>query len=337
MKEKTTVQAAFVHALFHEVLELGFDAPRLVARSGFDPGKHPDLDGRLPHAVYLQLWQAVLEQADDPGFALKLGASVDPRQMGILGSVVLSCRTLAEVGQQFIRHARLLNSLYRVEAAVQDQRFVYRYVADCPPELEAGFVETHFAAAISLCRLLADTDIVPLEMRFRYPEPAHVKQYQALFGAALRFNQNDNAMLLDVCVMELPVAQHNPYTNTLASRHAAMLLEQLERADSLLGRVQQHIMDTLSTGAGIESCATALNMTPRTLQRKLREEGSSFQDLQEAMRRKLAFDYLSQPFPYIPIVEVALLLGYSEPSAFHRAFKRWSGVSAAAYRQDALS
>ena len=102
MKAPETVQAAFVRAFFFEALALGFDRQRLTQRSGFDPDAWPNPDARLPYAIYLRLWQAVRDLANDPAFALKLGELVDPQQMGILGSMILSSPTLREVARLFL-------------------------------------------------------------------------------------------------------------------------------------------------------------------------------------------------------------------------------------------
>ena len=336
MKASETVQAAFVRAFFFEALALGFDRQRLTQRSSFDPDAWPNPDARLPHAIYLRLWQAVRDLANDPAFALKLGELVDPQQMGILGSMVLSSPTLRDVGHLFVRYARLLNSLYQVTESEAGGVYTYTYVADCPIELEPGFVELQFAAVLSLCRKLSDVDIIPVALRFRYPKPPYAAKYQRLFRAPLYFDQPHNEILLELNALDLRIAETNRYAHDLLNRHAAMLLSELERADSVGGQVQRYILDTLRTGRStIESCAAGLNMSRRTLHRKLREEGVSFQDLQDAIRRRLAFEYLSQP--HVSTAEVALMLGYSEPSAFHRAFKNWTGATATVYRQTSLA
>ena len=336
MKASETVQAAFVRAFFFEALALGFNRQHLIQRSGFDPDGWPDPDARLPRTVYLRLWQAVRDLANDPAFALKLGKLVDPQQMGILGSMVLNSPTLRDVVHLFLRYARLLNSLYQVVETETGGVLTYTYVADCPVELEPSFVELQFAAVVTLCRNLTGVDLIPVALRFRYPEPAYAAEYQRLFRAPLHFEQPHNEILLELSALDLRVAEPNRYTHDLLNRHAAMLLAELERADSVGGQVQRYILDTLSTGnSTIERCASGLNMSRRTLHRKLREEDASFQDLQDAIRRRLAFEYLSQP--HVSTAEVALMLGYSEPSTFHRAFKRWTGATATVYRQASLA
>jgi AraC-like DNA-binding protein len=328
------VQAAFVHALLAEAGALGLEVGPLAARAGFAPHATPDPDARLPREVYLRLWAAVREQSADPAFALRMGALADARQMGVLGSVLRSCHTLREVGGQFARHARLLNSLYRVHTREEGGLYVYAYAADCPPALEREFVEAHLAAAVTLCRQLAGPDLAPVELRFRSPQPAHVEAYRRTFRAPLRFAQEENALVLAAGDLERPVLHRDRYAHALLLRHAAALLADLEREDGVRGRVQRHVLETLGGGgAGIEGCAAALGLSRRTLHRRLREEGTTFQALQEETRRGLALEYLARPD--VPAGDVALLLGFSEPSAFHRAFRRWTGKTASQYRGEA--
>lgn len=331
MATNTTVMATLVKARFESMVRLGACAETLVCKAGFDPRIIAKPDVRIPFADEFRLWQAGRDLIGHPAFALRIGEMSDPRQIGVVGSVALNSPTLRDTGRQFARYARLINDSMEMIEREEEGLYICTYHPQCPPELEPEFAELFFATAITLCRTFTQVDIVPTEMRFRYPEPVHVAEYERIFRCPLHFGQSENVMAFDVRYQDLPVPHHDAYAHTLLTRHASSLLEEVDQKDILTNKVRRYILANLNLGiTNVTQCATALNMSQRTLHRRLGEQGTSFQALLDEIRRKLAFEYLSRS--EFSIAEVAFLLGYSETSAFHRAFRRWSGKSPAAFR-----
>jgi AraC-like DNA-binding protein len=331
MPNSATVMAAFVKTRFESMVQYGACPRELVRRAGFDPRAIHDPDQRIPLEQEFLLWKAGRELIGDPAFALRIGAASDPRRMGVVGSLALTSPTLRDAGRQFARYARLIND--RMDMVEREENGIYTctYRPECPPEFESDSVELFFSTAITLCRTLVRTDIVPLEMRFRYPEPDHAAEYARLFRCPLRFGQADNAMVFGSGYQDLPVSHHDAYAHSVLTRHASALLKEINPDDGLIGKVRRYILANLqSATVNIDRCAASLHMSRRTLHRRLDAHGMSFVALLEEIRRELASDYLLKSG--FSTGEIGFLLGYSESSAFHRAFKRWTGQSPSAFR-----
>ena len=148
----------------------------------------------------------------------------------------------------------------------------------------------------------------------------------------MELNAGSNQYFIESAALALPIVKADPGLCAVLDRHAEGLIAKYSRNDTLVEQVRTMIKDELSGGnASVERIADSLSMSGRTLQRKLREHGTSHQELLDQMRRDLALRYLQEP--EMAICEVAYLLGFSESSALHRAFKRWTGKTPKEFRR----
>ncbi|HYY42110.1 MAG TPA: helix-turn-helix domain-containing protein, partial [Pyrinomonadaceae bacterium] len=167
---------------------------------------------------------------------------------------------------------------------------------------------------------------------FQHPQPADTTEHRRIFRAPVHFDQPRNELVLDRALLALPLARADAGLCALLDRHAQELLARLPQRDDTTAQVRRLLSDALSGGdPNIAAVARQLGLSARTLQRKLRAEGTSYQDLLDLMRRDLARRYLQERD--MAVCEVAYLLGFSGPSAFHRAFRRWTGVTPKEFRQ----
>src|SRR6185437_17141686 len=149
---------------------------------------------------------------------------------------------------------------------------------------------------------------------------------ERIFRGPLRFAQPENALVLPESALELPMVKAGAALKTLLERTASEILQRLPKTDTLIAHVRKLLAEELRGGdPGIARLARRLHTTPRTLRRRLDEAGVTHREILDQLRRDLAHQYLRQEA--IAISEVAFLLGYSDASPFHKAFKRWSGVS----------
>ncbi|HBB23517.1 MAG TPA: AraC family transcriptional regulator, partial [Pseudomonas sp.] len=186
------------------------------------------------------------------------------------------------------------------------------------------------AGCLTFCRWLTGDALRPLEVCFQGPQPADLEPYRQLFQAPLRFGAPRYALLFREADVNTPLPTAN---EALAQLHDRFAGEYLSRfADSrVMHRARQILCRLLPQGEPRrEAVAQALCLSERTLQRRLQEEGGSFQQLLDDTRRDLAEQYLAQPD--LAPLEIAYLLGFADPSNFYRAFKRWFGVTPGEYR-----
>jgi AraC-like DNA-binding protein len=167
---------------------------------------------------------------------------------------------------------------------------------------------------------------------FRHSPPADLSEHRRLFRAPIRFNRPVNGVVLRRALLDAPLVKADPGLCGVLERHVRELVERMPKATALSDRVRELVASELSTGgASAATVARKLHMSRRTLQRQLGADGTTFRALFDMLRRDLAMHYLGER--KIAIAEVAFLLGFSEASAFYRAFNRWYGTTPTAYRR----
>jgi AraC-like DNA-binding protein len=170
------------------------------------------------------------------------------------------------------------------------------------------------------------------EVRFQHAAPKDTSEHERIFRAPVQFERGDSELVFESALLRLPLVEADPTLCAMLDRHAEELLTKLPRRGGLIDDVRALLRQSLNGGdPGLEAISQQLGLSPRTLQRKLKDERTSHQDLLDEMRRDLSVRYLQEP--EMAICEVAYLLGFSEPSAFHRAFRRWMGTTPRAYRR----
>ena len=323
--EDTRVAASYVQLLFEHMAALG-----RAQDLGPPPAASEDF-------VALQRWQALLATARDldPGpkstFALRLARGIAPRHFGVVGFAALACGTLADALQRLERYHR---SVYDVNIA---------QVHPCPEGLciewgvERGrpgalVDETAIAALVQLTREFTGRPVRALAVDFVNRRPADVLPYEDFFGGVVRFDQPSTRVVLSRQDLALPLRGADADLLTLLDAQAESLLQQVAAVSGPLGVWRQALVGLIRSGrTSLADLAHSLQMSPRSLQRRLAEQGQSFQTLLGATRQRLAEAYLRDP--NVELAEVALLLGYSEQSAFTRAFRQWTGQAPRQWRQ----
>lgn len=308
--------------LLYEYLEARGHAPEAVLGEPWPAPGHGGGGG-----IDVDLWERMLERAGkrlrDPLIGLHVGQTITARHLGVLGSVLLACENVGAALQRFERYMRLVIDVTPMtrrigpgwlELACEVSRHRTGPLAD----------ETGFAALVQFCRNLVRGPVNPIAVRFIHPSPADTRPYEAYFGCPVSFNQTELALRLDSDALALPLKSPDPALVALLERHADRLLAELPQQDEIVEQVRRAIASALREGEpGIETISAGLGYSPRTLQRRLHQAGSSFRAELNLTRHELAVSYLRDS--RLQIVDIALLLGYSEHSAFTRAFREWSG------------
>jgi AraC-like DNA-binding protein len=166
----------------------------------------------------------------------------------------------------------------------------------------------------------------PKAIRFTHAEPSYRAEYDRIFGVPLFFDSHMNGFLADEAMLNMKLPRTNPYLSEVLSARAEELLKSLESSKTIRGRVENLLIPILHTGgASMDAIASKLSLSRQTLFRKLKTEGVTFEQVLDDLRHELSLNYLNEK--QLSINETAYLLGFSEPAAFSRAFKRWTGSS----------
>ena len=316
------------------LLELyGVDRQTLVADLGIAASTLPQAHDRLPSKLVDRGFKLACARIDDPAFALRAASCWHPSNLGTLGYAWLSAGTLRTGLKRLVRYSRTLGTLASCRCA--DEPLGLRLIFDHQRgATDIGYAIADFwlALLLDMCRTNYGASLQPLAVRLRRPPPADSAPYRDFFACAVDFGATEDSFVLarDDVDAALPTANR-----ALAATFDVILAEQLAALDEadLAARCKSYLLEQLTSGAPAENdLASAMGMSRRTLQRRLGELGLSYQQVLDETRHDLARRYLACAPE--SITEIAFLLGFSEQSAFCRAFKRWSGKSPTAYRAE---
>jgi AraC-like DNA-binding protein len=287
--------------------------------------------------VALKRWQALLQQARDldPGpkatFTLRLARGIAPRHFGIVGFAALACSTLAEALQRLERHHRAIYdvNLAHVRPCAEGLCIEWGVERGRPGALVD---ETAIAALMQLTRAFTGRPVRALAVDFVNPRPADVRPYEDFFGGPVRFGQPSTRVVLAASDLALPLRGADAALLALLDAQAERLLQEVAAVTGPVAVWRQALVGLIRGGrTQLADLADSLQMSPRSLQRRLADQGISFKALLGQTRQQLAEAYLRDAS--VELAEVALLLGYSEQSAFTRAFRQWTGQAPMQWRR----
>jgi len=297
-----------------------------------------DPNARIPFGDFDRLCALVAERLDDPCLGLKLGQNVRPGHLGSHGLAMMSCATAAELIQQAARYSALtIDAGYNVFER-RGTEYIRYWRSNIPGRKSLGRLhdELQQAALIGLARWFSNRhDLKPNWASFQHSRPPELHEYEAVFRCPLRFDATETAISMDSAIANLPLPHANSQLRRIMDDLSAQLLEQLGSAlePSWLAIARKAALDSLSLeGSPISVVAKAAALTEAELKAKLAERGESYRSFVDDLRRGLALGYVRDP--NLGLVDIACLLGFSEQSAFQRAFKRWTGVTPRDYRQN---
>ena len=331
MKKELTIHVSFVMELYYYAIQHGAPADKLDAMTGFKAEIFEAEDSRIPLQKFVSLWHAAIELTDNPALALQLGASSRPDETGIVSLVSMSSPSLGEMYARIIRYIQLAAEADRLELVIENEQVKLIYQILVPEYFSTYAVERSFAMALNWSSAFTGQDINPIEIHFQYRAPSYLPEYQKTFNCPLLFEQEHNSIILPESFLDLPAKTYNPYLDKLVQKQAEHLKQNLGVVNSFTEQIQKQIVQDLPIGTlDVDTISEKMNMSRRTLARKLKDEGTSFKALVEETKKELAIDYLKQN--KFNINDIAYMLGFSESSAFSRAFKRWFGDNPQAYR-----
>jgi AraC-like DNA-binding protein len=331
-----TLAAQTARLLASDARERGIDVGPLLAAAGVEERTLADPTARLPDSAVKTLALALLEQIDDPCWGLTLVDRIAPGTFGCLGYVFRNSETLGDGLVRLSRFARLINDVAVVTLDAQEDgaRLTVRFddPLPLPPSIVRLRTQLWLGTVVTTARRITDTFFRPQQVAFPFPEPESVEPYRAHFDAPLVFGGISARLLLSDKTLSLPVTNPDLDLARIMERYAEDLLAEPQAAGDLGLRVRQATSRCLSQGdASLSRVARELAMSPRSLQRKLKDAGISFSAVLDEVRRELAMGYLADS--ELSIDQVAVVLGFSNSSAFAKAFRRWTGKAPSSVRR----
>ena len=321
----TTTLASSVLILVRAIDSCGYSSTDLLEKAGLDPSRLKDPLARYPYHSVNELWSLASKTIPDPCFCLKVATHWHPTSYGALGYSWLASSSLEDAFMRSSRFTRIVNTSAKdiMEYVQSDSEYgiVIHNDRIKPGPVEPA-VDFSVAMILVMCRAAYGPHLKPIRVSFQHKKPKNTDCFENFFNAPVEFSRTHNAVWLDPVAVTTPLATANPD-----------YLAHLDRND-LPMQVQAKLIERLPSGQVTEEMiASEINVSQRSLQRKLKQQGISFTQLLEDTRRDLGLLYVRDPNRSFN--EIAYLLGFSEPGNFTRAFKRWYGSSPSQYRDTA--
>lgn len=320
--------------LWKSIESYGIDPAPLFAAEGIKVKLPIDPCMRLPYAQVDQLRAKAEKLCGDEAFGLRSAQVYLPSQLGALGYAWQASLTLRKAFLRLERFVRVVNS--KAEVQIEDRDACMIVTLKVNADSQCAFVRDDGALAMvtRMCRLVSGDHFRLQTVNFRRTTPQDIQPYFEFFGCQLNFDQADNQLMISLSLADETLAGANPELALLNDQVATRRLARIDR-DDIVARIQAALMDQLPLGnISDDSIADALHMSVRTMHRKLTEENNNFRTLLVEMRRGLAEQYILDNS--LTLTEISLLLGFSEPSSFSRAFKSWTGTAPSEARQARL-
>src|SRR5277367_2468609 len=331
--EPGTIAICFVAAALQSVRGRDLNADELLANVGLSSSLLQVPQARVSAKHYGALWRSIALALDDEFFGQ------DSRRMkagsfAMLCHAVVGCKTLSQALDRSLRFYALI--LDDISGAAERQGKEARIVLH---ERVAGASQRVFAHELLLMLLygvscwLVGRRIPILRTEFSYAEPKHSAEYRLMYCDDLSFNRPHTLLAFESDYLALPVVQNERSVKEFLRTAPENILLKYKNGSSLSAKVRRRLRQCLSGDVpDFEELALELKMTSATLRRRLQEEGASYQSIKDQLRRDLAISYLSHSTR--SVMDIALELGFSERSAFHRAFRKWTGASPGEFRRN---
>lgn len=327
-----SVSVAYVQSVLDYVEQAGGDIRSLMTATGLTRATLDDTHARVPAALFAQLFDAAAALLGEPDLGLKVGAAIKPGHYGVLGYVVMSCDTLADALARHLRYQALVADIgeARLEP-VDGGRLRLRWVTEVPPTRQLA--EHNLAGWVTYARWITANASNPDLVLLPHARPASPRVHESIFRCPVRFETGQTALEFPASLLSTRIAQADPGLRAQMDRYAHRLLDEYARETTLEGRLRHWLRKQLTSGGcQLESAASVVELTPRTLQRRLAEEGWTFNRLIDDTRKELALDLMTNEA--LSGAELAFMLGFSDQTAFTRAFRRWFGMTPGQARDD---
>lgn len=334
------VSTIHVRALVDAFESRGFQGTALLAAVGISPEVLTAGYAWVDVEEFDRLLCEAAKQSQDSSFGLHWGLMSNGHQFDLAPMLVTSAADLRTAIESLLRFQAILGDRPELFFSEQDGHALLRFEPFAlGPEAIRVRLDFAVTAFFRMLKFIGVTEAQLERVSFTYPRPRpeDVSEYERVFGAArLRFSATWSGIQVDAAVLSHPLSFHNPVLHKALAQQAQTTRTQVLAQDSWSERIKLHLRRALPQLLDMRSAALAVGLSERSLRRHLEREGHSYTQLLEETRRDVACELLAAELAR-PIKQVAHALAFADVSAFHRAFKRWTGQTPAEYRADKLT
>ena len=329
-----TVYAPITDYIWELVKSRHIDPAPLFIEAGLDPDTRRNINDRVPRDKLDRLIELAAEASGDSAFGLRATARFHPSHFGPLGYSWLTSSSLRSALHKFLRYSRLINDISNM--SLRETGSIALVDMTWPPNVRpAQFAQIATALVTHMFRLILGADFNPVRVEFTQSEPEDIAPFKDHFRCPLKFSARIDAIFLPRSLLDEPLPRAHPELSRLHDEAITRYLAQRDKTD-IVNRCRAAIFELITEGGiSAEAVAGHLNISSRTLSRRLDEQGISFRELLSEQRRELALKYIQDVT--LSLTEISYLLGFAEPSSFSRAYRGWTGVSPTKARSKATA
>jgi len=323
------VAIELIEAIGEYLDSIGLSAADFYQQQGFNPDDEA-ANGYVDFALFSTLFEAAAKFSGEAYIGLKVGENFLARHWGRLGYLIMAGENGIEGIQYIQQFATIVTNALNMKWTSDSETL------SCEFSLQGGTCSRHVvdyfvSSSLSLSRATTSDQTHYLSVRFQHDGGPRPHFYDQFLQSRCYFNQPCNQITVDLAGLQQVSAYRDPRLKIILEEHASQVLQSLAATDELVETVQRYIVENLPHGAPtLKQTCEFLQQNERSLQRALAKQGINFQEMVDDLRRRMALEYIRNDYNFL---DIAMMLGYSEQSAFHRAFKRWTGMPPSKYRR----
>ena len=329
-----TIPLSVVRPVFKYAAEKRLNSDAILAGAGLDTSLLENPETRVTVEEMDRIYHEVIKLASDDHPGLHIGEHFTLGSANIVGHIFMSCETIGDALNMLTAYNEIITQGFRITPLISSTKISLKFnhtVQHADPMMTIEHIECIFSACITILGKLTNEEIRPIEVKFSHSPPPVTDEYERIFKAPVIFNASINALVYDKKLLTFPIPQPNTELLHIFEEHAARILNEIKKDKPFSRKVSSLLLrnkwQQLPT---IEKIAGELSMSVRNLQKKLAKEETSYRVVFNNVYHKKALTILEDD--ELTVAEVSYLLGFSEPSAFHRSFKRWAGQTPQEYR-----
>ena len=311
--------------------KLGFSASECLKNTGISEQNLHDPEQGITLEQELQFHENLLQLSTEPLLGLKLGEGYRLESYGVLGYAMLSASTMLET-LELARSFDLLTFThfkFDLELGPQQAQLILRKQKHFDPKLLQLYEDRELAAVITGAAQILSEDLRPTKLQIMHPDYGLKDDYESYFDCSVEFNHPETRFFFDSAILNMPTPLRDPETSTYCREQCQRLLNKLSQQQAFSETVRHQLIRKPGYFPSIEALSEQLNLSVRTIRRRLTSECTNYQQLLNEIRYELAKDYLQSA---LTLEQISALLGYSDASNFSHAFKRWHGSAPKEFR-----
>jgi AraC-like DNA-binding protein len=327
------ITIAYVSRLLQDAAREGVDLASLFREAGLDAALLDKPDARIRTGEFIRLMQIVMRRTEDEFIGLGRGTKSKPGTFSMMAHAVINTPNLGKAMERSAAFYRIVD--LPIELKVEEGSTESRLILTTAAPERDNILEAMIFISIRFWSWLTGRTLEPAAIQLDFPEPPQADEFRRIWKGPVTYNNARNAIVFPTAWLSLPLVQ-NPLSLSKFLKDSLALI--IVGNQQPIGLTEQ-IKAIISKGYGnafpdFAQVCESLNMTPQTLRRRLKEENTSYQAIKDNIRQDAARFYLAKE--ELSIDEIALMMGFSEASSFHRAFKKWTGQTPAGYRRELL-